>query len=184
MPLASSRGWKSMPRRGPDSTLRRHRLSWSRRPEAGSHIRAYNPRRLHSAMDSLLPTNYESKNRVRSLRGKHGLPTFGDCVAGATPPVDIHGRPQFARRSHVHGQQEKVADIHPAFRRARRFGPDGMRWLAPQQPFELEARYPRKARPATVLPVLPSTINCQSNLRKELLVCQWPAVGATRQPAS
>lgn len=48
----------------------------------------YNPRRRHSALDYLSPANCESKNRVRSLRGKHGLPTVSDCVAGATPPVD------------------------------------------------------------------------------------------------
>ena len=30
-------------------------------------------------------------------------------------------------------EQEKIADIHPAFRRMQRFGPDGMRWLVPLQ---------------------------------------------------
>ena len=30
------------------------------------------------------------------------------------------------------GEQEKIADIPPTFRRTKRFGPDGMRWLAPQ----------------------------------------------------
>ena len=75
----------------------------------------------------------------------------------------IHGRPQFARLSHIAGEQDKVADIHPAFRR-NRFGPDGICWLAPQQLCELEARYPRQVRPAPVLPVLPSMIDCHSNL--------------------
>ncbi|GMV01843.1 MAG: hypothetical protein AMXMBFR52_14990 [Burkholderiales bacterium] len=90
--------------------------------------------------------------------------------------VDIHGRPQFARHSHIAGEQGKVADIHPAFRRAKRFGPDGMRWLAPQQRRELEARYPRQVRPAPVLPVLPSTIDCQSNLWREICsVDYWRA---------
>ena len=65
--------------------------------------------------------------------------------------------------SHIAGQQDKVADIHPAFRR-NRFGPDGICWLAPQQLCELEARYPRQVRPAPVLPVLPSMIDCHSNL--------------------
>ena len=74
--------------------------------------------------------------------------------------------PQFARLSHAVGKQEEVADIHPTFRRAKRFGPDGMRWLAPLQLCELEARCPRQVRPAPVLPVLPSTIDCQSNLWK------------------
>ncbi len=60
------------------------------------------------------------------------------------PRTYIHGRPQFARQSTVSGNQGKVADIHPAFRRGMRFGPDGMRWLVPQQPFELRARCPRK----------------------------------------
>lgn len=41
-----------------------------------------------SALDYLSPANCERKNRVGSLRGKHGLPTVGDCVAGGTPPVD------------------------------------------------------------------------------------------------
>ncbi|HEY6356164.1 MAG TPA: hypothetical protein VIY30_16900, partial [Burkholderiaceae bacterium] len=63
-----------------------------------------------------------------------------------TAAVDIHGRPQFARLSHIAGEKEKVADIHPAFGRAKRFGPDGMRWLAPQQLCELKARYPRQVR--------------------------------------
>ena len=69
------------------------RKSWQTKTEARlalfTYIEGwYNPRRRHSALDYLSPANYESKNRVRSLRGKHGLPTVGDCVAGATPPVD------------------------------------------------------------------------------------------------
>jgi hypothetical protein len=47
--------------------------------------------------------------------------------------VDIHGRPQFARLSSVGSKREEIADKHPTFRRAKRFGPDGMRWLVPQQ---------------------------------------------------
>ena len=97
--------------------------------------------------------------------------------------VDMHGRPQFAAMlSHIAGEQEKVADIHPAFRRRKRFGPDGMRWLAPQQRCELTARYPRQVRPAPVLPVLPSTIDCQSNLCRESVLfsgIRWNA-GTTR----
>src|SRR5665647_181422 len=81
-----------------------------------------------------------------------------------TAAVDIHGRPQFARQSFTAGEQAKVADIHPAFRRMLRFGPDGIRWLDPQQICELKARCPRQVRPAPVLPILPSTIDCQSNL--------------------
>jgi putative transposase len=69
------------------------RKSWQTKTEARlalfTYIEGwYNPRRRHSALDYLSPANYESKNKVRSLRGKHGLPTVGDCVAGATPPVD------------------------------------------------------------------------------------------------
>jgi len=69
------------------------RKSWQTKTEARlalfTYIEGwYNPRRRHSALDYLSPANYESKNRVRSLRGKHGLPTVGDCVAGATSPVD------------------------------------------------------------------------------------------------
>jgi len=48
----------------------------------------YNPRRRHAALNYLSPANYETKNRARSLRGTLRLPTGGDCVAGATPPVD------------------------------------------------------------------------------------------------
>src|SRR5688500_1289081 len=81
-----------------------------------------------------------------------------------TAAVEIHGRPQFARLSHVVGEKEKIADIHPAFKRMWRFGPDGMRWLAPLQVCELEARFPRQVRPAPVPPVLPSTVDCPSNL--------------------
>lgn len=73
-----------------------------------------------------------------------------DSMSARTTPEStldagyIHGRPQFARRSHVVDKQEKIADIHSVFRRAARFDPDGMRWLAPQQDFELEARYIRQ----------------------------------------
>ena len=73
-----------------------------------------------------------------------------------TPPV--------CKASCVFGKQDEVADIHPAFRSSERFGPDGMRWLAPQQLCELEALSPRQVWSATVLPVLPSTFDCQSNL--------------------
>jgi putative transposase len=69
------------------------RKSWKTKTEARLAVFTYiegwyNPRRRHSALDYLSPANYESKNRVKSLSGKHGLPTVGDCVAGATPPVD------------------------------------------------------------------------------------------------
>jgi putative transposase len=171
------------------------RRSWPTKTEARlalfTYIEGwYNPRRRHSALGQMSPANFERKqidnHRMPAPRGAHGLPTGGACVAGATPPVDIHGRPQFARLSHVAGEQEKIADIHPAFRRSTRFGPDGMRWLAPQQLCELEARYPRQVRPAPVLPVLPSTINCQSNLCRDSFLfscirstsCATPLVSA------
>ncbi len=86
--------------------------------------------------------------------------------------VDTQGRPQFARRSHVFWREGKGCRHTSGLQTRERFGPDGMRWLAPLQVFELEALYPRKVRPAPVLPVLPSTIDCQSNLWKKLLVCQ------------
>ena len=69
------------------------RKSWQIKTEARlvlfTHIEGgYNPRRRHSALEYLSPANCESKNRVGSLRGKHGLPTVGYWVGGATPPVD------------------------------------------------------------------------------------------------
>ena len=108
----------------------------------------------------------------------------GRSSQATTAAVDIHGRPRVARLSFVAGGQEKIARIHPAFRRAVRFGPDGIRWLAPLQVCELEARYPRQVRPAPVLPVLPSTIDCQSNLWKSLFrptaaAARYVAVGET-----
>jgi putative transposase len=129
----------------------------------------YNPRRRHSGIGQVSPANFERRHQEKPCMppasASHDLTPVGACVAGATPPGDIHGRPQFARHSRIGGEQEKVADIHPAFGRSKRFGPDGMRWLAPQQVCELEALCPRKVRPAPVLPVLPSTLDCQSNLR-------------------
>jgi len=49
-------------------------------------------------------------------RVEHDLPTVGVCVACATPPVDIHGRPLVCKGflSSL-ANQEKIADIHPAF---------------------------------------------------------------------
>lgn len=52
----------------------------------------YNPSRRHSALSYLSPANFETKhstdNSAASPAQKHGLPTVGACVAGATPPVD------------------------------------------------------------------------------------------------
>lgn len=110
------------------------------------------------------------------IPGAPRVPHRGARSSQATPAtVDIHGRPRFARLSHVSGEHEKDADIHPAFRRMKRFGPDGIRWLVPLQLCELKARYPRQVWPAPVLPVLPSTIDYQSNLRRESVLLWRPA---------
>lgn len=147
------------------------RRSWKSKADARTALFTwiegwYNPRRRHSALNYLSPINFERKHvEQENLPQEHGLPTAAAGSSQApTAPVDIHGRPQFARLFHVSGEHEKDADIHPAFRRMTRFGPDGIRWLGPLQLCELEARYPRQVRPAPVLPVLPSTIDCQSNL--------------------
>ena len=75
------------------------RRSWQTKTDARlalfTYIEAwYNPRRRHSALAQLSPANYERKHSDKiftpsSSRGKHGIPTVGACVAGATPPVDI-----------------------------------------------------------------------------------------------
>lgn len=43
----------------------------------------YNPRRRHSALGQISPAEFERRNVPNP-----GLPTVGECVAGATPPVD------------------------------------------------------------------------------------------------
>ena len=74
------------------------RRSWQTKTEARlalfSYIEGwYNPRRRHSALGQSSPANFERKHidktRSQPSRGEHGIPTVGDCVAGATPPVDI-----------------------------------------------------------------------------------------------
>jgi putative transposase len=51
----------------------------------------YNPRRRHSALGQIAPAEFERRNmqfRHQPPSTEHGLPTDGECVAGATPPVD------------------------------------------------------------------------------------------------
>ena len=74
------------------------RRSWQTKTEARLSLFTYiegwyNPRRRHSALGQTSPANFERKHidktRSRPSRGEHGIPTVGDCVADATPPVDI-----------------------------------------------------------------------------------------------
>jgi putative transposase len=74
------------------------RRSWQTKTEARlalfTYIEGwYNPRRRHSALGQTSPAHFERKHidktRSQPSRGEHGIPTVGDCVAGATPPVDI-----------------------------------------------------------------------------------------------
>lgn len=70
------------------------RKSWQTKTEARlalfTWIEAwYNPRRRHSALHYLSPVNYERQHaKANDLSAEHGLPTVGECVACATPPVD------------------------------------------------------------------------------------------------
>ena len=70
------------------------RHSWQTKTEARlalfTWIEAwYNPKRRHSALNYLSPVNYERRYRdCQDLSVEHGLPTVGECVACATPPVD------------------------------------------------------------------------------------------------
>ena len=70
------------------------RTSWQSKTEARlalfTYIEGwYNPRRRHSALAYLSPTNYEARHAAQAdLAEEHGLTTVGACVACATPPVD------------------------------------------------------------------------------------------------
>jgi putative transposase len=73
------------------------RRSWQTKTEARlalfTYIEGwYNPRRRHSALGQISPAKFErshqDKPRTKPSSLKHDLPTVGDCVACATPPVD------------------------------------------------------------------------------------------------
>ena len=50
----------------------------------------YNPRRRHSALGRISPTEFERRHAAHANHGgaEHDLPPVGVCVAGATPPGD------------------------------------------------------------------------------------------------
>jgi putative transposase len=72
------------------------RRSWPTKTEARlalfTYIEGwYNPRRRHSALGQISPAEFEKRNapmRNEAPSSRHGLPTVGECVAAATPPVD------------------------------------------------------------------------------------------------
>ena len=73
------------------------RRSWPTKTEARlalfTYIEGwYNPRRRHSALGQMSPAKFEAieehERPMPAPSRKHGLPTVGVCVAGATPPVD------------------------------------------------------------------------------------------------
>lgn len=72
------------------------RRSWPTKTEARLALFTwiegwYNPRRRHSALGQISPLEFERRNvavQHQHPRTEHGLPTVGECVAGATPPVD------------------------------------------------------------------------------------------------
>ena len=74
------------------------RRSWKTKTEARlalfTYIEGwYNLRRRHSALGQTSSANFERKHidktRSQPSRGEHAIPTVGDRVVGATPPVDI-----------------------------------------------------------------------------------------------
>jgi hypothetical protein len=60
---------------------------------------------------------------------EHGLPIAAVVRSSRATPARRCGHtwtpPSLQGLSHASGRQEEVADIHPTFRRAKRFGPDG-----------------------------------------------------------
>lgn len=92
----------------------------------------FNTQRPHSRLDPLtphekylatLPTLASPRKMKFVVRPELPTASAGSLQA-PTAAADIHRRPQYARLSHVSGEHEKDADIHPAVRRALRFGPD------------------------------------------------------------
>jgi len=80
-------------------------------------------------------------------------------------PLAVHGRPRFAKLSVGEGIEAKIAPVHPDFGAADwPLSLMGFAGRGPERKRALGVLRPKRALPATVLPVMPSRRDCLSNL--------------------